>query len=342
MKDLGIKLIYCLLYIVVTVLFAFVLTTTLYFKDARAQMAVADAGALVQAKLNYIEAINTVSQLRENLQVVKDTLNVTEEMKQGVGEMRKFMSTVYNNTFGLIGEIARLREDLLKTPGEFDKMMNAFKNAADCLFDDLDKYQQVETIYSARYHFVDSAAGTPNYPDDDPYVWSKTRSQGDQSAGDINELPIQLQENPCGYKTKTFHDELKERAETEKAIIERILAGYNKTEEEAKNLQKFYQEMEKKVEKTETEKETLDTMKAILWKMNSHLENIDRNLSDVTYLYVSAVHDPKRAFKAPRITPEVEAMMSSNGIVPGKSTQFDKAASAWKALRNGSSKTYLK
>lgn len=315
--------------------FFFVITLFFYFNVANAQMAVTDATLLAQAKLEYIEAVNTVSKLRENLQVVKDTLNVTEEMKQGVGEMRKFMSTVYNNTFGLIGELSRLREDLLKTPGEFDRMMEQFKHAADCLFDDLDKYQQVETMYSARYHFGDVAAGTPNYPADDPYVWSRTDSQGQQTAGSIDPLPVQMQENPCGYRLKTLGDKLEEERITQQKIIERILAKYNKTEEEAETLQEFYTEMEKKVEETKTEKETLDTMKVILWKMNSHLENIDRNLNDITYLYVSAMHNPQRAFKAPKMNDETQAYISSQGIILGESTQFDKNSASWKSLRSG-------
>jgi len=321
----------------IALLLSFIITIFIY-GISYAQLAVTDPTALAQAKLTYIETINTVSELRENVQAAKDMIFEAQKMKEGIGEMRTMMSTVYNNTFGLVGELERLRVDILKTPAEMQAFLDEFKANADCLFDDMDKYQQVETIYKARYIFVDSVGGTPNYPADDPHIWE----DGSQTAGQIGGDPVQLQENPCGHSVTTNGARILNKIEQEKAILERITGIYNKTEEEKTNLENFYTEMEKKVQNTETEKESLDTMKAILWKMNSHLESIDKTLLDITHYYISTVHDPNAVAKAPHLSQKSMTEAAALGIKYGEATEYNKKTAQWWGLGKTTKKQIIR
>ncbi len=312
--------------IIMALIISFFLTVTFY-QDSYAQLAVHDPTTFQQLKLNYIESINAVSELRENVQAAKDTILEAKKIKEGIGEVRNMMSTIYNNTFGLVGELQRLREDLIKTPGEIQSFLDEIKSNADCLFSDMDKYQQVETIYKARYVFKDSEGGTPNYPDDDPYIWK----DGSQMAGAYD--PVQLKENPCGHTT-TYYTKALSQVEEEKAILDRIIGIYTKTEEEAAANEKFYEDMEKKVAETETQKETMDTMKVIQWKMLAHLESIDRTTLDHLKFIVGRVHDPNKLLRTPGISDEVKAMISVKGISFGNATEYKKRSSILRA--NGS------
>lgn len=299
------------------------------------QMVVSDPAALAQSKLNYVEAINTVSQLRESVATAKQQINKTEEMRDAFSMMRTEMSTVYNNTFGLIGELERLRQDIASTPNELMKMMEELKANANCLFSDLDKYSQVETMYKARYVFKDEYGGTPNNPDDDPYIWRNNQDM----AGSF--VPVQLQENPCGH-TVTYFSQIKAKYEEERSVIERVLAKYNQSREEITANAKFYEEMEEKIQETKTEKETLDTMKTVLWKMNSHLESIDKTLLDVARIYISSFHDPTALSRAPGLSPTSLAMIQSEGISLGEANEFEKRAAVWKSLGSSSKNPLLK
>lgn len=303
--------------------------------DLNAQMAVYDAASDNQAKLMYIETVNQVAELRENVQQTKQLILDTTKMKDTIGAMRTEMSTIFNNTFGLIGELSRLRDEILDTPDDINAFMQEFKNSADCLFDDLDKYQQVETIYKSRYVFKDNYGGTPKNPADDPYVFK----DGSDMAGAFD--PLQLKENPCGH-TVTYFSKLKAKYDEEKSVIDRLTGIWVKTEEELSETKRFYTEMEKKVEETKTEKETLDTMKTILWRMNGHLESIDKTLGDLTKFIVSRYHNPNVLFNAPGLSTEMENKLKMQNIKPGEATEWNKKAAIWKSLGRAAAKPLIR
>lgn len=306
---------------------SFLISLSIY-RISYGQMAVVDAPLLETAKLNYIEMVNQVAKLRENIEQTKQLILDTSKMKDTIGSMRTEMSTIFNNTFGLIGELSRLRDEILKTPNDVQSFINEFKDNADCLFGDLDKYQQVETIYKSRYVFKDNYGGTPENPYDDPYVFK----DGSDMAGAFD--PLQLKENPCGH-TVTYFSQLKARYEEEKSILDRINTIWVKTEAELSETKRFYTEMEKKVEETQTEKETLDTMKTILWRMNGHLESIDKTILDLTKFIVSKEHDPNKLFKTPGLSTEMQNKLKMQNIKAGEATNFKKKSAIWKNLERG-------
>jgi len=322
-----------LTYLVIGIV-SFIISSVLY-RTSYAQMAVADVGVLAQAKLQYIEALNTVSELRENINQTKQLILDTQNMKEGIGSIRTMMSEVYNNTFGLVGELDRLRDEIARTPQDIQSFMDEFKENADCLFSDMNKYQQVETIYKARYVFRDEYGGTPHFKDDDPYIWE----DGSQMAGSFD--PVQLTENPCGH-TVTYYSQMVKNVEQEKTILNRIYAVWNKTEAEMEQTRTFYKEVQKKVEHTETEKETLDTMKAIMWRMNGHLESIDKTLLDFVSFVVSRTHNPNGLLKAPGLTSEAKTKISMQGIKLGEATEFNKRAQIWKTLERAKKSSVIR
>jgi hypothetical protein len=295
------------------------------FQVSYGQMAVVDAPLLETAKLNYIETINSVAELRENVEQTKKLILDTSKMKDTIGSMRTEMSTIFNNTFGLIGELNRLRDEILETPDDINAFMQEFKDNADCLFDDLDKYQQVETIYKSRYVFKDNFGGTPENPADDPYVFK----DGSDMAGAFD--PLQLKENPCGH-TVTYFSKLKAKYDEERSIIDRLTGVWVKTEEELTESKRFYVEMDKKVEETKTEKETLDTMKTILWAIHGKLVDIDKTLGELTLFIVNRSHDPNKLYTAPGLSSEMKNKLKMNNVKAGVATGWQKKAAIWKSL----------
>lgn len=284
---------------------------------------------------DVIQQINSIAQVRENVQKANEAIKQgSREIKNTVHDFHKSVDTIYNNTFGLVGEGARLWEEIQKIPDTMEKEAKSLINTSKCLVDSMDKYEQVETMYKAKYHFKGNDNSTPDNPNDDRYVFENGR---DGAGTAYNEWAV----NPCGHEL-SMYEQMVGNVLREKEIILRVGKKRAKTREELNKLKNANDELLRKVESTKSLKETQDVSKLLLWKILKVLENIEYSLDDMLYHVVSLTHDPSTLKRAKRLTKDQRIEDQNNNIKYGSVDHFRKKLKFWADLPKGAKTPALK
>lgn len=241
-----------------------------------------DPWTLAELKAQHVVMINQTAELKDQLIEMKKNVLNTAAIAQGVGDLTQDFKEIYNNTFGLIGELARLHEEIVSTPDDIEAFFKEFKDIIDCAIDDLDSYGRAEKIYEARYVFKGRDNGTPQVKWDDRYV-------GEYYSAGVDSFSA-LNQNPCGFSVDAYSI-LKRKAEQEKRVLKDAIEKNSKTAEEIKKTKERFDQLAEKVEETESLKETVDTNKAILFEMLMIQKQMEKHLRNLVILQYGREHE---------------------------------------------------
>jgi len=292
------------------------------FLSIHAQQVVTDPTAHADHELSYIQLVNQVAQFRESVVVLKDQLNVTEQVRDTMTDIRAAAAVVYNNTFGLVGEVNALIEEVKGIPQVMQDVASEFQQQVDCLYADMDKYQKAETIYQARYVFKGRDNGTVNSPwtrsddwmdDDDPFISDKT----DVQAGTFDAL--HLSENGCYVAYTAYNNEIW-KIQKEQEVILSLEAEASQSEEELNKFKQRMKDLGEKVERTQESKESIDTIKAEIWEVVRLLTKMEYHLSNLVWKAYALDHDPMKLTGKAQLTDEQLEFLKKNNIDPKNST----------------------
>lgn len=250
-------------------------------------------GQLSQAQMmvhdtsTFGEMVNQTARMREQIVQFKDMIDVTKEARDAIGITRTELSSFYNKTFGLVGEVNRLVKEAESIPGHIEYLLNEFAEMSECLFDDMNAYTKSETMYKSRYVFEDNSKARHLYNDEDTEAYQLS----DGSTAGAYE-PLQLMENPCGMEVSYFEDLKRQQIEQKHELIrlseERLLI-----QESLEESKKRYEAWAKApLDSNVTMKEYTANSQAIQLEMLTVLKRIDHNLHGLYKLNIFQVHDP--------------------------------------------------
>ncbi len=254
---------------------------------------------------NFEQAVKSVANLREQVKTSRRAVMTMMNVQDEIMNMRSEMAKVYNSVFGVMGEIKQLKDELEKTPGEFQAAIEQFKKDSECVFSDVDAYQKTENMWNARYFYgkdpekigegliakelgfnndVDSRESTYTTLEVDPEGGLYLKKRVHRKAG-TNQLGM-LVKGKCAL-VKTYYDEAMDKLKRERGEFNRINSRYMKNlDEDYKKLKdKEWEILADRVSgndpSTEGTKGTLDTQMMLQWQMLKILHRIDKNLEGI-------------------------------------------------------------
>ena len=121
-----------------------------------AQSVVTDPGS-------YAYYIQQIAKTTQEIQEIQNAVSQMKEFNEGLSKMSNELSTIYNNTFGIVGEISYLVETVEKTPEYIKKGIKKVEAMANCVGDQVKSYKVLENMRQARYETSTPVESPWNY-----------------------------------------------------------------------------------------------------------------------------------------------------------------------------------
>lgn len=106
----------------------------------------------------YVEQID---HMKKQVEILNENMKNIREVSDTITQVRTMISEAYNNTFGIIGSLNRLVNEIKKLPDSAKVALEKFKSEADCLFEDLEGYQKIENMLDTIYNDPEYAKKYP-------------------------------------------------------------------------------------------------------------------------------------------------------------------------------------
>lgn len=234
----------------------------------------------------YMESLKQTAKMAEEIAQMKEMVLNTAAMKEQLGEMIQKAKVAYNNTFGLIGNLKKVYDELAETPEDIEKFMAEFKEMIDCAIDDVGSYGKAEMVYNARYVYRGKDNATPLVEWDDMWI-------GERYSSGVDSFEA-LNQDPCGFNISTYA-RLKRKNDHEAGVLKQAIARNIKTEEEIRQSKERFDAIAAKVKSSTEEKETLDMQKQLLFYIWQELIKLNGSVNNLVILDYAIENEKTRS-----------------------------------------------